>query len=199
MYMAIAVVLIFIAFFIIFRKQIIGLFPRVKSIGKGLVTLDSDQQKTKSEVDPQKEAESLMRQLDNVLIRETEDVIKAELGKKNLLGTEAVPVLIRYVAALSIAYTFSEVYRIIWGSQLNLLDYINSQNPQPSEALRVFYNSGEAQYPLIYSGYPFEQWLGFLKDQLLIREDKGLIAITVRGREFLAYLTTTGLTRNKIG
>jgi len=197
--MAIAVTVIIIAFFIIFHRQIIGLFPRVKSIGKGLVVLDSDQQKSKTEVDPQKEAESLMRQLDSVLIRETEDIIRGELGKKNLLGTEAVPVLIRYVAALSIAYSFSEVYRIIWGSQLNLLDYINSQRPQPSEALKVFYNSGAMQYPLIYSGYSFEQWLGFLKDQLLIREDGGLINITIRGREFLTYLTTTGLTRNKIG
>lgn len=199
MYIAIALTVITIAFFFIFRKQIIGLFPRVKSIGKGLIDLDSEQQKSKSEVDPQKEAESLMRQLDSVLIRETEDMIRGELGKKNLLGTEAVPVLIRYVAALSIAYSFLEIYRIIWGSQLNLLDYINSQNPQLPEALKVFYNSGAAQYPLIYSGYPFEQWLGFLKDQLLIREDKGLIGITVRGREFLTYLTTTGLTRNKVG
>ena len=197
--MAIAVTVIVIAFFFIFRKQIIRLFPRVKSIGKGLVTLDSEQQKSKSEVDPQKEAESLMRQLDNILIRETEDMIRGELGKKSLLGVEAVPVLIRYVAALYIAYNFSEVYRIIWGSQLNLLDYINSQPTQHPEALRVFYNSGAAQYPLIYSGYPFEQWLGFLKDQLLIRENKGLVGITVRGREFLTYLTTTGLTRNKAG
>ena len=140
-----------------------------------------------------------MRQLDNILIRETEDMIRGELGKKSLLGVEAVPVLIRYVAALYIAYNFSEVYRIIWGSQLNLLDYINSQPTQHPEALRVFYNSGAAQYPLIYSGYPFEQWLGFLKDQLLIRENKGLVGITVRGREFLTYLTTTGLTRNKAG
>ena len=78
MYMAIAVTVIVIVFFFIFRKQIIGLFPRVKSIGRGLVTMDSEQQKSKSEVDPQKEAESLMRQLDNVLIRETEDIIKGE-------------------------------------------------------------------------------------------------------------------------
>lgn len=57
-----AVVLIFIAFFVIFRKQIIGLFPRIKAIGKGGIVLDSEQQKSKVEVDPQKEAESLMRQ-----------------------------------------------------------------------------------------------------------------------------------------
>lgn len=199
MYSAMAVVLIFVAFFIIFRKQIIKLFPRIRSIGKGLVALDSEQQKSKVEVDPQKEAEALMRQFDNALIREVEDIIKEEFNKKKLLGAEGIPVLIRSVAALSIAYAFSETYRIIWGSQLSLLDYLNTQKPQPVVALRAFYNLGATQYPLYYTGYSFEQWLGFLKDQLLIREDAGLIGITIRGREFLTYLTNAGLTRNKAG
>ena len=199
MYMAIAVVVIFIVFFIMFRKQIIGLFSRVKSIGKGWVALDGEQQKSKSEVDPQKEAESLMRQFDSALIREVESIIKEEFNKKKLLGAEGIPVLIRSVAALSIAYAFSETYRVIWGSQLSLLDYLNAQAPQPVVALRGFYNLGTSQYPFYYTAYSFEQWLGFLKDQLLIREDGGLIGITVRGREFLAYLTTQGLSRNKAG
>ena len=167
MYSAIAAVLIFIAFFILFHKQIIGLFPRIKSIGKGWIALDSEQQKSKAEVDPQKEAESLMRQFDNALIREFEDIIKEEFNKKKLLGVEGVPVLIRSIAALSIAYAFSETYRVIWGSQLSLLDYLNTQLSQPVVALRGFYNLGATQYPLYYTAYSFEQWLGFLKDQLL--------------------------------
>lgn len=199
MYLAIATVIIVVSFFLLFRKQIIVLFPRVKSIGKSGVFLDSAEQKSKPEVDPRVEAESLMRQLDSVLIRETENIIKAELEKKNLLGVEAVPPLIRHVAALSIAYNFSEVYRIIWGSQLNLLDYLNTQPPQPVAALRVFYNLGISQYPLFYEKYTFEQWLGYLKSQLLIRDDSGSIGITVKGREFLSFLTGLGLTRNKIG
>lgn len=193
------VVLIFVVFFVIFRKQIIGLFPRIKSIGKGWVALDSEQQKSKVEVDPQKEAESLMRQFDSALIREVEDIIKEEFNKKKLLGIEGVPVLIRSVAALSIAYSFSETYRVIWGSQLSLLDYLNTQKSQPAVALRGFYNLGATQYQSYYTAYSFEQWLGFLKDQLLTREDAGLIGITVRGREFLTYLTNSGLTRNKAG
>lgn len=199
MYMAIAVALIFIVFFLIFRRQIVDLLNRIKTISKDGVVLDSKRQKSKVEVDPQKEAESLMRQFDNVLIREVEDSVKSEFSKKNLLGAEGVPVLIKFVSALSIAYTFSEVYRVIWGSQLSLLDYLNTKGSQPVADLRVFYNSGASQYPLVYAEYSFEQWLAFLKGQLLIREDNALIGITVRGREFLTYLTTTGLTRNKAG
>ncbi len=199
MEMAIALVLIVVVFFVMFRKQIVDLLGRVKSIGKNGVLLESGEQKSNVAVDPQKEAEALMRQFDSVLVREVEDSIKKELGEKSLLGVEAVPVLIRHVAALSIAYSFSEIYRSIWGSQISLLDYINAQSPQPVGALKVFYSSGATQYPAGYSNYPFEQWLAFLKRNILIREDNALISITVRGREFLTYLTTTGLSRNKIG
>ena len=194
----ITVAIVAISFFLIFRKQIMQLFSRVKSIGPSGVSLDLAEQKSKPEVDPRAEAESLMRQLDNILIRETEDNIKAELKKRNLLGVEVVPVLIRYLAGLSIAYNFSEIYRIIFGSQLNLLDYLNTRSSQPIEALKAFYNSVASVYPL-YKEYSFEQWLGYLKSQLLIRDDSGSISITVKGREFLGFLTQLGLTRNKIG
>lgn len=199
MYFAIAIVIIGIIFFIMFRKQIIDLLQRIKSIGKDGVILDSQQKESTTELNPRKEAESLMRELDSALTRELEDGIKDELGKKKLLGAEGIPVLIRYLAAMSITYVFSEVYRLIWGSQLNLLDYLNSHNGQPDESLRSFYNLGITLYPEYYKEYPFEQWLGFLKDQLLIREDGGLISITIRGREFLMHLARAGLSRNKAG
>ena len=67
MYFAIAVVIIVITFFIMFRKQIIGLFLRVKSIGKNGVALDSQQKESTSELNPREEAESLMRELDSAL------------------------------------------------------------------------------------------------------------------------------------
>lgn len=199
MYSALAVVLIVICFFILFRKQIISLFPRVKSIGKNGVILDSQQKESINELDPRSEAESLMRELDSGLIRELEDNIKDELSKRKLLGIEGVPVLIRYFASMSIAYVFSEIYRLIWGSQLKLLDYLNSNNKQSAESLKDFYDSGLVLYPEYYKKYSFEQWLGFLKDQLLIREDSGYISITVRGREFLMHLTRMGLSKNKSG
>ena len=91
MWMALAVVVIFVIFFLIFRKKILELLDRVKSISKDGVALDSKQQETKSEIDPQKEAEKLMRQFDSALIRETEDIMKEELNRKNLLGTEGIP------------------------------------------------------------------------------------------------------------
>jgi hypothetical protein len=139
-----------------------------------------------------------MRALDSALIREVEEGIKNDLAQRNLLGAEAVPVLVRYLAGMQIAMGFEESYRLIWGSQLSLLTYLNSQpEGQPAEALRLFYTLASSQYPEAYDGYSFESWVGFLKDHLLVREDGGRLRITVRGREFLAYLTRMGRTYAK--
>jgi hypothetical protein len=141
-----------------------------------------------------------MRVLDNTLIREVEERITTDLRQRNLLGAEAVPVLVRILAGMQIAFGFEETYRLIWGSQLSLLNYLNTQmDGQPAEALRPFYTLAATQYPEAYNGYSFEAWLGFLRDQLLVREDGGRLRITVRGREFLTYLTRMGRSHNKAG
>lgn len=199
MEIAIAVVVLGIIFLVMFRKEISDLILRVKSINSSGVTVGGSQKESSVERDPREEAELLIRQLDNGLVRETEDFIKAEFAKKNLVGPEAVPVLIKYFSVVYIEYLFLNVYRIIWGSQINLLDHLNTQDGQSREALRIFYDLGASQYPDVYKNYSYDQWLGFLKDQVLLREDNGMLRITVRGREFLLYLTRSGLSRNKSG
>lgn len=197
-YFACAFVILGIAFFLVFRHAIAALIGRIRSITKSGISTDPSQKAGTAERDPRAEAEALMRALDSALIREVEEGIKKELGDRNLLGAEAVPVLIRYLAGMQIAIGFEESYRLIWGSQLNLLTYLNSQpDGQPTEAMRLFYTLASSQYPEAYEGYSFEAWLGFVRDHLLLREDGGRLRITVRGREFLAYLTRMGRTYAK--
>ena len=197
-YFAFAFVVVGIAFFLIFRQAIAALIGRIRSITKSGISTDPSQKAGTAERDPRAEAEALMRALDSALIREVEEGIKNDLAQRNLLGNEAVPVLIRYLAGMTIAMGFEESYRLIWGSQLSLLSYLNSQpDGQPAEALRPFYTLALSQYPEAYDAYSFEAWLSFLKDHLLLREDGGRLRITVRGREFLAYLTRMGRTYAK--
>jgi len=189
-----------IAFFIIFRQKINELIDRIRTIGKSGVSVDPAQKEATTERDPRAEAEALIRELDSTLIREVEEHITNEFQQRRLSGDEAFRVVKRYLAVTYIALSFEVTYRLIWGSQLNLLDYLNSQiDGQPTEALRPFYVLASSQYPEWYGGYSFEQWLGFLRDQLLIREDAARIRITVRGREFLTHLTRMGYMRNKAG
>ncbi len=200
LYLAGAIVILGIAFFIIFRSAINQLIHRIRSISKSGVSIDSAQKEVTTERDPRAEAEALLKELDSALIREAEEEVSKVLRERSLHGEEAKRVLLRYLAAAAIALGFEMSYRIIWGSQLSLLNYLNSQpDGQPAEALRPFYVSASSQYPESYKTYSFEQWLGFLKSQLLVREDGGQIRITVRGREFLTYLTRMGISYNKAG
>jgi len=200
-YFAAAIAIVAIAFFFIFRQPIISLIGRIRSISKTGITTDPAQQKAgTAERDPRAEAEAMMRELDNALIREVEEHIKNQLRERNLLGAEGVPVLTRYLASAYTVLSFEQNYRVIWGSQLSLLTYLNAEGDgQPAEAIRSFYTLAAVQYPDAYINYSFESWLGFLKDQLLLREDAGRLRVTIRGREFLAHLTRAGLSHNKAG
>ena len=199
-YLTIGLVVLGIAFFIIFYKPICRLIDRIRSISKTGITTDTNQREAVRERDPRAEAEALMRELDNQLIREVETAITDDLRRRNLLGAEGVPVLVRYLAGMQIAFSFEETYGLIWGSQINLLHYLNTQAiGLPREAIRPFYSLADAQYPEIYKGYPFEAWLGFMLNRLLIREDNGQLRVTIRGREFLTFLTRLGRSLDKAG
>lgn len=50
-----------------------------------------------------------------------------------------------------------------------------------------------------YQSYSYDQWLGFLEAQFLVRNDAGLIGITVRGQEFLNHLIKDNLPKVKAG
>jgi len=126
LYFAGALVILGIAFFLIFRQPIVALIGRIRSIGRAGITTDPAQREADAKRDPRAEAEALMRVLDNTLIREVEERITTDLRQRNLLGAEAVPVLVRILAGMQIAFGFEETYRLIWGSQLSLLNYLNT-------------------------------------------------------------------------
>ncbi|MBI3324260.1 MAG: hypothetical protein HYZ92_03175 [Candidatus Omnitrophica bacterium] len=196
---AIAVIGSVAAACLIFRRQIIELFPRLKNIGAAYF----NQKGAGLERDLRVEAEALLRELDSELIREQEGIVKATLQNRCGLGVEAVPVLVRYFAVVSIAYRFLDTYMRIYGSQLSLLEYMNENQRvvagEPIESLRTFYNLAAVQYPDIYKNDRFDRWLGFLKDSLLAREDGGRIRITIYGREFLAHMAKMGWSKDRIG
>lgn len=200
MEMAIAVMFLGLAFFMLFRKSIDGAISRMRNIDKSGVAFDSVQRGAQPERDPSSEAEALKREMDNALVREAEDFIKNEFKKRGLSGEESLNIAIRYLAATHLALQFENVFRIIWGSQLRLLSDLNTRpTGQPIDTLKPFYEAGAKVFPGVYQNYPFERWLGFLQEFGLIRNDNGTIRVTVRGREFLTYLTREGRSLERLG
>ena len=181
-----------------FKKDISCLIRKVSHIGKEGANFGPDQSNDIADRDPKKEAEQLLRALDSQLLCEQEDIIKKELNERKLHGEEAVKVLVRYLAATQIAHAFEMLYRNIWGSQIKMLEALNCQtNGFARETLKLFYDEAVRRYPEAYVVYTFEQWLEFLRGWLLVTEDTMQYKITVRGREFLLYLTRNGFDKNK--
>lgn len=199
-YYSSTIIILGLAFFIIFRDQIGSLINRIRHISKAGIATDSKQKDLGPERDPRAEAEKLLADLDSSLVRETEDFIAQELTNRSIPGDEAQRVLLRYLAATHIAMSFEMTYRTIFGSQLRLLSYLNTQSlVMSSDSLRSFYVKASQVYPTAYEDYPFEKWLNYLKGSFFVREDNGLLSITIRGREFLAYLIRMGYSFDKAG
>jgi hypothetical protein len=63
----------------------------------------------------------------------------------------------------------------------------------PLAAAKSFYDKAAVECPGIYSNYSSEEWIKFMiGQQLIIQHPSDMLEITVRGRDFLKYLTHWG-------
>ena len=134
------------------------------------------------------------------LIREAEQRISSTLEQLNINSdSEKVKVLTKHHANLQLKYAFSEIYQLIYGSQIALLQALNGQaSPVDNEFLNLFYTSAKQQYPDFYKSYNFESYINFLKSAGFVNSENGKYFITVLGRGFLTYLAEAGKSTNKI-
>ncbi len=173
-----------------FQKQLAGFIERVKTVsGKGFQAETGEEQKSSAVA---KRAEELKRAFDSPLLLEQEQRIRNDLGEV-LKAPEAVDVLIRHLAATQIIYRFENLYWLIWGSQIAILQHLNA-NASGTElrALRPFYDLAAKQYPDAFASYSFEAYLGFLETAGLVQKQGNQLVIAPIGREFLGYLHRAG-------
>ena len=185
---------IVIAVLIIFRHPLSALLERIRSAGPEGVVFDSRQQAAAQRSDPRKEAERLLRQLDDQTLVAYENALRSELERLGFLEpsahAQAIPVLIRYMARLQVDNEFYEIYRTIYGSQLRALNQLNgSQIPIDRQRLEMFLLEAASNHPEMYRNIQFDTWFGFLlTTQLAVHNADGKFEITQRGQSFLAYL-----------
>lgn len=94
---------------------------------------------------------------------------------------------------ISVAQAFEEDSAILWDTQVPALQLIATGGPKgmPVAKMRRFFSGTAKQYPELYEGVYFEQWIHFLEgaELVLIAPDEK-IAITPQGLEFLKYRLT---------
>jgi len=95
---------------------------------------------------------------------------------------------------ISVAQAFEEDSAILWETQVPALQQIATGGNKglPVARLRRFFSGTAKQFPELYEGVYFEQWVHFLEMAELIAiapDDK--IAITPQGVEFLKFRLTS--------
>lgn len=190
-----AVLIIALFFMLLFRKNISSLLERTQKIGRdGIQTSPAQiQQATERE----SLVRELMREFDSIVFREQEESIRKDLENRGLNNPQdKINLLVRLLAINQLALHFERINSVIWGSQISLLQHLNSRaDGDISTALKFFYDSAAGLYPATFASYPFEQYLQFLVAFNLITLQGERYFITNLGHEFLVYLADTGQTR----
>jgi hypothetical protein len=89
-------------------------------------------------------------------------------------------------------FTYEIVWAYIFRSQVLTLMEIN-RRLVPIAEVKEFYDKAAAEYPDRYAAYSFERWMEFMKSNgLLLWHPSGMVEITVRGKDFLKFLTHYG-------
>ena len=188
--------------FLVLKKPIESLLGRLsKARHKDIVfNFDTALQKVAPSIEANSKIADAIPQDPLGLIREAEQRIVSTLEQLNINSdSEKVEVLTKHHANLQLKHAYSEIYQLIYGSQIALLQALNSQSsPVDNEFLNFFYTSAKQQYPDFYKSYNFESYINFLKSVGFVKTENSKYALTSLGRGFLAYLAESGKSTNKI-
>ena len=89
--------------------------------------------------------------------------------------------------------SFEKIYNIIFGSQLYILERVNTTSNETKESLKIYYDNAQRASPEFYSTYAYDDYFNFLvSNELIIADDSGNYGITWLGRDFLKYIVENG-------
>lgn len=99
---------------------------------------------------------------------------------------------VKLIAVGTLNYIYDLIWAYIYRSQILLLLELNRRMLSIAE-VKAYYDKAASDNPTAYEKYSFDQWLSFLKSQiLLIHHPSDMLEITVRGKDFLKYLVHWG-------
>lgn len=99
-----------------------------------------------------------------------------------------------FLAVIIINSLYDNAWLTIYRSQVLMLTELN-RGLLRREQVKTYYDDAARSNPQLYANYSFDQWLGYLRGQVLLLEHPGqTFEITVRGKDFLKYMVHRGLT-----
>lgn len=182
-------------------KPIKNLINRVTKVGYGNKSIEANQQSATKKIE-EKEISEIDRAI-GVFRPETIEMfvnaIEEETQVEKLENdNEKIERLKNYSTIIYAMRHFDSIYSAIFGSQIRILEKLNTLQPQSRDSLKFFYENAKKQNPKFYENYSYEEYLNFLFNFTLIREDNGIIQLTILGVDFLKYLTESNKDVNKL-
>ena len=134
--------------------------------------------------------------LESPVLKEREEAIRKDVEKlfpNDMAGR--VDSLITHLAATQLALAFEAINKAIWGSQLELLLYVNTSLAGAAvDDLKTFITRLLLHMKMPLKDYPFENYIGFVINSGLLTRTDGRVYITSFAKEFLPHLARVGAT-----
>ena len=183
----------------IFKDSIISFLNRIREVNYGNNSIKADQQSKNNELNNEiKEEVKIVYQLETD--KYAEDKIKSYIVNFDTLNDEEKINKLFYLSKYYFTTSrFEWIYGVIFGSQIRILEYLNTIENSKESNIKEFYDNSSSKYPEIYSTYNFSSYLNFLKSNYLIETiNDELISITQTGQDFLVFLVQSKKDKQKV-
>lgn len=128
------------------------------------------------------------------LTEQTAKDIKILVGQQHPNDREET--LARFIGIGFWGYMHEVMWPYIFRSQILALTELNAHGGiMPLGGIRMYYDKATIDHPSTYAQYSFDQWMSFMLAQSLwLKRPGDAIEITLRGRDFLKFMTHWGWT-----
>jgi len=204
--------LVTLIIFLILKEPLKSFINNIKKIGYGNAAIETkydnkqkdDEEKSPIELLSKGESNKDITKAINLFSTETMELFASAVKKETLLDSfqtaeEKLEILYNYSQVIYLIMHFNKIYNSIFGSQLKLLQRLNSSFDENKETIKGFYDYAKSNFPKTYEEYSYDSYLVFLSSfNLILVEQDNTIKITTLGRDFLKYIIETGLSIEKV-
>lgn len=183
------------------KEEIRQILPRLRRFSPTGAEFDSAEQQAEGEKLESPDASGALKKVPEHRLRTSLMIIKSSIERDlyNFPENERETKLLIALSEARLFLHFERVYRLIFGSQIEGLNYLRKNFKATISEATAFYDEKRSLYPDFYDNFSFEKWIGFLEDNNLIHNNDGIITLTDIGLDFLIYVTESRLNDAKPG
>ena len=202
--------LVIFLIFLFLRKPILNILKGITKLSyKDVEVHTSNQQSTREDSKKiplekridyyEKWVPRFLRIFSNETIAYSENIIKKSIEYENIsMPEEKEKKLLEYSQMAFLIVQFMYIYNSIYGSQIKILQRLNSTQSIDIEGVKNYYLEVANFFPAFFETYPYENYINYLVLYNLITKDaENKLRITTFGRDFLKYLIDSGLSLDR--